>query len=132
MIPIDGLQIEEFTVEEETSKTYKLDYEKDRIQGYTDELEAVKQAIYKILNTEKYRYPIYSWDYGVELSDLIGRERSYVIPEIERRITEALFNDDRVVKVSDFHFDFSKSKYHVTFSVLTSFGEMEVESEVVV
>ncbi|MFQ8776837.1 MAG: DUF2634 domain-containing protein [Roseburia sp.] len=27
----------------------------------------MKQAIYNILNTERYQYIIFSWDYGVEL-----------------------------------------------------------------
>lgn len=128
MIPDE--YIEDFEVENEPSYTYYLNIEKSRITGNTDGLEAVQQAVYKILNTERYQYDIYPWWYGVELADLIGRERSYVVPEIERRITDALMNDDRILSVSNFQFEFNKSAYHVTFEVETTFGDLEVESEV--
>ena len=42
-----------------------------------DETEAVRQAAIKILNTERYENEIYSWNYGIELKDLI----KYVIKE---------------------------------------------------
>ena len=41
-------------------KTYKLSAEK--IEGFADGLESLKQAIYKVLATEQYEYPIYSFD----------------------------------------------------------------------
>ena len=127
MIPIE--QVEDFTIEEELTNTYQLHYEKNRIIGMTDELEAMKQAIYKMLSTERYEFLIYSV-YGVELSDLIGKERSFVVPEIERRITDALLDDTRILKVGNFKFEFNKSKYLVTFEVETIYGEIEIESEV--
>ena len=127
MIPIE--QVEDFTIEEEPSNTYQLHYDKNRIIGMTDEMEAMKQAIYKMLSTERYEFAIYS-DYGVELSDLIGKERSFVVPEIERRITDALLEDTRILSVGNFEFEFNKSKYLVTFEVGTIYGEIEIESEV--
>ena len=95
------------------------------ISGTCDGLEALKQVIYKILNTERYKYPIYSWNYGVELSDLVGEPMSYVCAESERRITEALTQDDRIDDVSDFEFDTSnKHEVVCTFIVHTIFGEI--------
>ncbi|MFR8334422.1 MAG: DUF2634 domain-containing protein [Oscillospiraceae bacterium] len=45
----------------------------NRVQGMTDEQDAVRQAVYLILNVERYAYPIYSRNYGSELTDLIGQ-----------------------------------------------------------
>lgn len=119
---------------EETSEstfTYKMDMDKLRIVGFCNNLEAIKQAIYKILSTERYDYPIYSRDYGVELDELIGEPRSYVIPEIERRITEALMQDDRIIGVYDFQFTTpSKNEVVVSFCVDTEFGTTQIEKEV--
>ena len=53
-----------------------------RIQGTVDDLDAVIQTIYKILNTERYEYEIYSWDFGIELVDLYGKDITYVVPEL--------------------------------------------------
>ena len=49
----DDLQ-KDFEIEEETSHTYKLDCFNSTIAGYVDDLEAMKQAIYLILNIERY------------------------------------------------------------------------------
>ena len=84
------------------TKTYKINVDANRIDGYTDELDAIIQTIYLILNTERYEYIIYSWDYGVELVDLYGKPIPYVIAILERRITDALIQDDRISEVTKF------------------------------
>lgn len=112
--------------EQQPSRTFSLD------SGTIDGLEAVKQAIYLILNTERYKHLIYSWDYGVELDDLIGREKEYAYPELKRRITEALVQDDRILEVSDFDFKNIGGKVTVSFSVNTVFGHLSIEKEVIV
>nr|WP_313785006.1 DUF2634 domain-containing protein [Paenibacillus larvae] len=38
-----------------------------------DGLEAIRQAVHKILHTERYEHLIYSPDYGSELTGLIGQ-----------------------------------------------------------
>lgn len=132
MIPsTTGFLDQDFEIENQPTHTYKMNFERNRIQGYTDDKEAMQQAIYKILNTERYQYPMYSWDYGIELLDLYGEPISYVIPELERRITEALMWDDRIESVDDFKFDnIKKGEVHVTFTVHTILGEVEAERAV--
>lgn len=115
----------------EPSYTYKLDTKTNTIVDHCDGLEAIKQAIYKILNTERYDYPIYSQDYGIELEELIGEPTSYVIPELERRIIDALSIDDRIIEVYNFEFESPlKNIVIVKFLVDTEFGIAEIESEV--
>ena len=120
----------DFEVETEPSKTYSLDIENGRIRGFVDELDAVRQAVYLILNTERYDHLIYSWDYGVELKELIGEPKEYAYPEIKRCITEALLQDDRITAVDDFEFESSLKSVHVKFTVYTIYGDMEVETDV--
>ena len=59
-------------METESSRNYRMNINTTSINGFCDELEAMKQVIYKILNTERYKYIIYSWNYGIELQDLYG------------------------------------------------------------
>jgi len=131
MIPSvnDDLGID-FKIEQKPSKTFKLDIEKDSIANYTDGLDAVKQAIYLILSIERYEYLIYSWNYGVELIDLFGQPLSFVLPELKRRITEALTQDERIQSVDAFSFEVNKGKVHVTFTAHTTFGDVEAETVV--
>lgn len=112
------------------SKDYKMNLDSETINGYVDELEAMKQVIYKILNTERYEHQIYSWDYGIELLDLFGMPISYVTSELKRRITEALTQDDRVTSVDSFSFETTRNTIHVTFTVHTEFGDIKAEKEV--
>lgn len=118
----------ELEVETMPSKQHKMDLDKNRILGTCDNLEAVKQSILKILNTERYSCLIYSWDYGIELTDLYGQPPMYACAEIERRVKEALFQDDRITDVTDFEFDISrKGVVSVTFTVHTLFGDLDEE-----
>ena len=97
------------------------------ITGTIDEIKAVEQAVYLILNTERYQWLIHSWDYGVELHDLIGKDVEFCIPEIERRIREALLQDDRITAVENFEFTVNKKQVLATFKVVSIFGEINTE-----
>lgn len=132
MIPSTTAFLEQdFEITEQPTHTYKMNLESNLIRGYTDGQEAMKQAIYKILNTERYQYVMYSWNYGIELLDLYGEPVSYVCPELERRITEALTWDDRIQSVDNFEFNISKKgEILVTFTVHTVFGDVVAEKVV--
>lgn len=122
---------QDFQIEEQPTHTYKMHLASEHVRGYTDEQEAMKQAIYKILSTERYQYVMYSWNYGIELLDLYGEPVSYVCPELKRRITEALTWDERIKSVDDFEFNiFKKGEVHVRFTVHTVFGDMDIEKVV--
>lgn len=113
------------------SYTYEMNVVDEKIIGNTTGIQAVEQAIYKILGTERYKTPIYSWNYGVELADLFGMPSNYCIPEIERRVTEALLMDDRISRVYDFEFSIPKKRVILTkFKVDTTEGTTTVQKEV--
>lgn len=58
---------------------------------------------------------------------------SFCIPEIERRITEALLQDTRIIAVENFEFETEKRGIVlVKFTVLTIFGSLNLESEVLI
>ena len=113
------------------SKQHKMNLDRNRILGTCDNLEAVKQSIFKILNTERSDYRIYSWTDGIELKDLDGHPPVYVCPEIERSVKEALLMDDRITGIDNFEFDISKKgMVLVTFTVHTLFGDLNEEMAV--
>lgn len=111
--------------------TYLMYISEERIQGTCEGLEAVRQAIYKILNTERYEHVIYSWNYGIRLIDLYGEPMTYVIPELERRISNALSIDDRVLSCDGFEFDTSlRNSVLVKFTAHTIYGDTDIERSV--
>lgn len=120
----DNTDDNDFDEELETSKTYRLDSENSIVLGKCDDVEAIKQAIQKILQTERYTCEIYSWDYGIELQDLYGQDMDYVMAELPYRIKEALEQDDRIESVDDFELEQSgKRAILCKFTVYTVQGD---------
>ena len=134
MVPInyeddDEEQDTGFEVESDPSLTYAMhigatESDPSIFLGKTDGEDANRQAIMKILNTERYKNEIYSWDYGVELADLRGMPLPYVMSELPLRITDAITSDDRFDSCTDFEMEpVGKKALHVTFSVITADGD---------
>lgn len=76
------------------SRTYKLTEE--RISGFVDGLNAVKQAVYHILSIERYSNIIYDDNYGVELEQYIGKDFDFISATLEDTLREALTQDNRI------------------------------------
>ena len=122
----------EFMKEIQPSKTYRLDTVNKRIYKTVDGLKAVEQAIYKILQTERAAYLIYSLAYGSELERYIGKDFDYVSSDIQRAIEDALLADKRVLSISEFSvLQEQNDSLNITFKVKTVFGEIDIESEVI-
>ena len=118
MLPTNNINTDDIEIIKDPSLSYKLDLDKERVRKYVDDIESIKQAIYKILNTERYTYTAYNWQYGIELNDLIGQPKSLVKAILPDRIKEALMVDDRIQDVVDFKFeDISKTEIDITFIV---------------
>lgn len=132
MIPsTTGFLSQGLVIEEQPSLTYRMNLHGDSVRGYADGREAMKQAIFRILQTERYQYLIYPWWYGIETLDLYGEPVSWVCAELERRITEALLMDSRITSVTDFEHDTSvKGVIHTDFTAHTIYGDVSSEKEV--
>jgi len=121
---------QDFEVVTKPSRTWQLQQLDTRLYTRIDTLESVKQMCYCILNTERYQYMIYSWNFGIELADLFGKAIEYVLPELTDRITNALMQDDRVLSVSNFEYTIGKGTVLAEFDVETVFGSFVASKEV--
>lgn len=120
--------IQDYDIAEQATRTYRLSFDGRNSAGMLDGREAMKQAIYLILNTERYRYEMYSWDYGIELEELIGAQNSDTLQvNVRNAITDALMQDDRITEVSDFEFKREHGCLTVTFNVATTEGDIQSE-----
>lgn len=112
-----------FTEEaEQPSLTFKIDFEKNKIVGKTDGLEAVKQAVFLMLSTERDYSEIYNY-YGIKFYDLIGRDIYLAVSELKRRIIEILKNDNRILEVENFKFNEIDEGLELVFDVVTIYGK---------
>lgn len=126
------LNQQEFEIDIYPSKTYRMDLKNGRITGKIDDLDSMTQAIYKILNTERFDYFAYSTNYGIELADLFGQPMNYVLSELKSRIIEALTWDSRINSVDNFIFEVDKRTVHCTFTAHTIHGDISAERTVVI
>ncbi len=88
----------------------------------TSRVDAVKQWIELFIRVELGKYAIYSNNFGLDLSNLVGYRlpRSVQVSEIIRRLHEGIVNGCKhVTSCQDFSFD----KGHFTFTVVTDLGE---------
>ena len=63
--------------------------------------EAIKVWIYKAIKTARYEHEIYSWNYGSEISSLIGKGyvNGFIESETIRYIEEALLINPYIIKI---------------------------------
>jgi hypothetical protein len=128
MIPQGGTINEDaLQDQEQPSLTYQLDFERGRVTGTIDGLAAVRQAVFKIIQTDRFWHDVYSFDYGHELSNLIGHSPSYVQAEASRMISEALLQDDRVTAVRDIVVETVGDQQTMRFTVVTPYGTFNEE-----
>ena len=99
MIPqVSGVTIDQVNVVQYPTFTYRVT--DNQISGNVDGIEAIQQAVYHILSTERYAYPIYSDNRGVEFKKYIGRPFSFLRDTIQKTLRDALLQDDRITAVS--------------------------------
>ncbi|KAK9679497.1 Protein of unknown function (DUF2634) [Popillia japonica] len=99
MIPqVSGTTIDQVEVVQYPSYTYRVI--DNQIVGNIDGTEAIQQAIMHIWSTERYDYPIYSDNYGIELRKYKGRSFSYLKDTIQKTLSDAMGQDDRITDVN--------------------------------
>ena len=99
----------------------------DLIEGNIDGLASLRQTIRHILTTERYVYPIYSPNYGVELEQLIGKSMGYAKAKINNIIKNALLQDDRIIKVDIINKVSNGDILSIDVKVLSVLGEFVEE-----
>ena len=90
--------------------------------------EAIKVWVYKALSTPRYNYSVYSWNYGSELMDLIGKAYtpSLTKEEAKRYIKEALLINPYILEVTVIDTDFKNDLLSADIKIVTIYGESEV------
>lgn len=109
--------------------TWFIDWEHKRINRLATEYEELAQTIHRALMTDRYYYPIYTWQYGSDLTDLVGTKNlSFMKGSIKKSVKDALKFEDRVINVDDVKIENSQTNgYHITVSISTTLGVIREE-----
>lgn len=117
--------VTDIVVAAQPSKTWIIDRNTMQVSGMDDGLESVRQAVEIALNVERYRWTIYSANFGSELDGLVGEDYAYIVAELPRLIEDALSPDSRVVGVDEYSFERTGlNSLSVSFTVHTVYGDI--------
>lgn len=121
----------DIVIASQPSKTWIIDRSTMQVACMDDGLEAVRQAVEIALDVERFRWTIYSANFGSELDELIGQDEALITAEIPRLVEGALSQDDRVVQVEDYVFTRTgPDSMHVSFTVRTVYGDLIEEMQI--
>lgn len=113
----------------ETPREYGIDFDTGRLTGAIVEgVEAIKVWIWLALHVERYRFPIYSWQYGAELEQYIGHSYShdYLQADCEETVRDCLFQNPHITEINDFKVDVVGDKLTMSFRVETDIGGIDI------
>ena len=121
----------DIVIASQPSKTWIIDRDTMQVACMDEGLEAVRQAVEIALNVERFRWTIYSANFGSELDELIGQDEALITAEIPRLVEGALSQDDRVVQVDGYTFTRTgPDSMHVSFTVHTVDGDLIEEMQI--
>ena len=117
----------------EMPREYAIDFETGQLTGKIVEgTEALRVWIWLCLRTQRFRYQIYSWDYGADMEQYIGQilTDEYLETDMRDEIEDALKINEYITGIENYSFTRSGSAVTVLFSVQTLLGNIEEEYNV--
>ena len=114
-------------------REYEIDFKTGRLTGKIVEgVDALCVWAYLALKANRYRWVIYSWTYGEEITNLIGNSHSeeYLYSEVKRYIEDCLLENENITGIDNLEVSHIKDKLTIKFTLITVVGSKEVELNV--
>lgn len=130
----DEAELAELEEEIKQPKEYGVDFETGQLTGEIVEgKEAIKVWIWFALQTPRYRYYIYTWDYGSEFEDLIGQgyTEEYIEAEAQRMTEDCLLVNENIQSISEFAVSMKNDTLTVSFVANTIYGDIEFNNQAI-
>lgn len=130
----DDLEVETESEEVSVPQDYGINFTRNVLTGTQVEgLDALKIWARNALLTPRGRYEIFTDDYGSDLEDLIGRAftPAYVAAEAKRMVEECLTVHPNITGIDNFTANVKGDQLTVSFSLVTDYGDSDMEVEVI-
>lgn len=129
----------DFTIQDKTAqyplyKEVAWDFERNIpiFQGlrpkYVTGNEAIKVWCFKALKTPRFKYEMYSWDFGGQLEKMIGKnyQPKVIKAEVTRVIEETLLINPYIKNVSQISTSFKNGELTVNCTINTIYGTEKI------
>ena len=135
MFPFEEELENEFDEEEEEyyPVEYEIDFSTGKLTGRkVSGSKALAVWAYLALQIDRGEFYTYSEDYGCELKELIGYKYSqeFLQSEVKRMIKDCLTVNPYIADIENLEITQTKSSLHISFKILTDYGEEEMETDV--
>lgn len=137
-VPPEIERATEEEIEPPMAREYAWDFEtwEFKLKGgkmyFVEGDEAIKIWLWKLFKTSRFRNLVFSWDYGHELEDLIGRGYTdgLLTSEAERFVKEAVeYNlSDYVLNLENVEVDFTDNRLPIYFTANTIYGRLDIDA----
>ena len=110
-------------------REYGLDFETGRLTGkIVTGVDALCVWAYLALKAKRYRWVIYSWQYGEEYTNLIGYsfDEDYLYSEVKRYLEECLFVNEHITGIENLEVSQPNETLYIRFKMVTDVGSKEV------
>lgn len=125
MLPEDNINISNgVQFVDYPSDTWYIDRGRNRLTKKITGYAAVKQAVEALFNIERFHWQIYTPNYGIDYTGLIGENASFVAQEFHRRAKDAILTDSRLLGISDYKYSVSGDSILIEFNVNTAYGDI--------
>lgn len=124
---------EEISVSEDqftVPKEYEIDFNTGQLTGRIVEgNDAIAVWVWLALQTPRYDHYIYSWDYGQEFEQIIGKgySKAYTDSELEAMIGSCLSVNPYIEQIKEFESESNGDELIASFKIETTFGEVNVD-----
>ena len=130
MLPQSDIDLSKGVVfRDQPSLTWIADPVTNRLRGRGDGWEAVRQAVEVILHVERFKWQIYTPNFGTDYEGLLGTDPGYAASELRRRLEDAFLPDNRILGLKDFTWTAGGGNLHAAFTVRTVFGDVPGDME---
>lgn len=110
-----------------SSKDFRININTQFVEGYVEELGALLQSLYLMLQIPRYRHEIFNRDIGNEIYTLIGEPLTVIERDLPYLLTQCVLQDERVESIKDIKIiSYDKDSVEVTFTISTIFGTITI------
>lgn len=125
----------EESLQEETQdipREYAIDFDTGQLKRprqIVEGNEAIKVWAWLALNTARYRYSYYPWEYGSDLENLIGSSYSkqYETSRVSKMLTECVCVNSHIKGIKSLECTFEEGVLNASFTILTDCGDIDME-----
>ena len=128
---VDEDELEEEEDIEEPPMEYGIDFTTGQLTGgKVSGVEACLVWAWNALHYPRYEYELSTWNYGHELAQILYQS----IPTVKATalaeviVRECLSPNPYIEDITDFSFEKEDDVAHISFSIITPFGEGELEN----